>query len=289
MKHITESYSRWQHRQADKMRLTKYRLLRDFLAETLGMVVFVAYSTGVAAQAKLYEGDFGLLMDVSTGYASGWALGLLIAGSRSPGMCNPCIGFLNMLTGRLDPLKMLVFWLAELIGSILGALLVMGIYMEKIWDYTKQYDNGVLSMGSTGVIFTSTAINSTGSLVVGQVISGMFTFMAILAILDRNNWDLNYFYVIIYAAVAQFLVVNDFTVHSTSIINPAFDFGGRIALSIGGWGSQPFTYANYSFWIFLVIPFVGAILGLLLYEFVIGIHLPGAGKSYEEDSIVEIE
>lgn len=271
------------------MRLTQYSLLSDFLAEILGMMVFVAYSTGVVAQTKLYEGGFGLVIDVSTGYASGWALGLLIAGSRSPGMCNPCIGFLNMLIGRIDPLKMLVFWLAELIGSILGALLVMGIYMEKILEHTNLHDNGVLSMNSTGVIFASTASNSIGSLVVGQVVSGMFTFMAIMAILDKNNWNLSYFYVVIYAAVAQFLIVNDFSVHSTSILNPAFDFGGRIALSIGGWGSQPFTYASHSFWIFLAIPYVGAILGLLLYELVIGIHLHGAGRSYDEDNSVEIE
>ncbi|VDO01271.1 unnamed protein product [Rodentolepis nana] len=289
MKHITESYARWQHKQADKMRLTNHKLIRDFLAETLGMIVFVAYSTGVIAQAHLYEGAFGIFMDISTGYAAGWALGLFITGSRSPGMCNPCIAFLNMLTGRLDPLKMLVFWLAELIGSILGALLVMALYLEKIWEYTNEKDNGVLTMNSTGVIFTSTANNSTGTLVVGQLVSGMFTFICILAILDRNNWNLSPFYVILYSAVAQFLVVNDFSVHSTSILNPAFDFGGRIALSIGGWGSQPYTYANYSFWIFLIIPFAGAILGLVLYELVVGIHLPGAGKDYDEEVIVEAE
>ncbi|KAM3176949.1 hypothetical protein ACTXT7_005475 [Hymenolepis weldensis] len=289
MKHITESYSTWQHAQADKIRLTKYRLLRDFLAETLGMIVFVAYSTGVATQARLYEGGFGLTMDISTGYAAGWALGLFIAGSRSPGMCNPCIGFLNMLAGRLDPVKMLVFWLAELIGSILGSLLVMGIYMEKLWEFTNRYDGGVLSMNTTGVIFTSTANGSVGSLVASQAVSGMFTFMAIMAILDKNNWDLSYFYVVIYAAVTQFLLVNDFAVQSTSIVNPAFDFGGRIALSIAGWGAQPFTYADHTFWVFLIIPFVGAVLGLLVYELVVGIHLPGAGKSYDDNSLDESE
>lgn len=242
MKHITEAYGDWQHSVADKMRLNRIPLLRDFLSELLGMVVFVAYSTGVAAQARLKQG-FGFSLDISMGYAGGWALGLFVAGNRSPGMLNPCIAFLNMLSGRLDPLRMLVFWIAELVGSIIGALLVMGIYWEKIWEFSQ----GHLAMNDTGTIFTSTANGSVSSLVVDQAITGMFTFTAIMAILDRNNWDLNYFYVIVYAAIAQFLLVNDFSFQSTSIVNPAFDFGGRLALAMTG---MHFSYQPLSFFLF---------------------------------------
>ncbi|KAL5104150.1 Aquaporin-3 [Taenia crassiceps] len=279
MKHVTESYKAFMHSIADRMRLTKYPLLRDLIAETAGAFVFVAFGSGVAAQAELQRPDFGNSMDISCGYAFGWALGLLVSGSRSPGMCNPCIAFANALVGRLDFLTMLLFWLAELIGAIIGSLFVMAIYWEKIIDFTNTYDNGSLNMNSTGTIFTSTANTTIGSLCAGQVITGMFTLAAILAILDKNNWDLSYFYVIIYAVVIQFLMFNDFTVQTTSSVNPAYDLGGRIALSMTGYGSSPFTYANHAFWVFLVMPFVGTICGVLLYELVIGVHLPGAGRN----------
>ena len=234
MRHVTDAYASWQHRVADKMRLSKYPFLRDLLAELIGTIVFVVFATGVAAQSFLTEGSIGEVMEVSAGYGAAWGLGLFVAGPRTPGMCNPTIAFANALIGRLDFLRMLAFWLVELLGSIIGALLVLAIYWEKVWDYTVAYDNRVLNMDSTGVIFTSTAKVSNGDLCINQLITGMFAIMAVMAILDQNNWNLPYFYVIIYAVLAQFIQVNDFSVQTTSIINPAFDFGGRIALAMVG-------------------------------------------------------
>ncbi|EUB58272.1 Aquaporin-9 [Echinococcus granulosus] len=278
MKHITESYKVFLHSVADRLRLTKYPLLRDLIAELAATLIYVAFGTGVAAQTQLNKPSFGTSIDISFGYAAGWALGLFVAGSRSPGMCNPCVAFANALIGRLDFLTMLLFWLAELIGSILGSLFVMAVYWEKIMDYKNTYDNGTLLMNSTGTIFASTVNTTIGSLCAGQVITTMLKLAAIMAILDKNNWNFPYFYVIIYATVVQFLTFNDFTVQTTSAGNPAYDLGGRTALSMTGWGSSPFTYANHAFWVFLVMPLVGTICGVLLYELVVGVHLPGAGE-----------
>ena len=234
MPHFTDAYALWQHRVADKMRLSNHPFLRDLIAEAVGTLVFVAFGTGVAAQAQLTEGTIGRVMEVSAGYATTWALGLFVAGPRTPGMCNPCIAFANALIGRLDFLRMLAFWLAELIGAILGSLVVLAVYWEKVWDYTQLHDGNVLSMNSTGVIFTSTANASTGTLCANQVVTGMFAIMSVMAILDANNWNFPYFYVILYATVAQYLQFNDFSIQTTSSNNPAYDFGGRIALSITG-------------------------------------------------------
>lgn len=234
MKHVTESYKAFLHSLANRMRITHHPLLRDLIAELAGTLVYVAFGTGVAAQSQLEKPNFGQSLDISFGYASGWALGLIVASSRSPGMCNPCIAFANALLGRLDFLTMLLFWLVELIGAILGSLFVMAVYWEKILDYTNANNNGVLNMSATGTIFTSTAKTTIASLCIGQVVTGMFTLAAIIAILDKNNWNLPYFCVIIYAAVVQFLMFNDFTVQTTSSVNPAYDLGGRIALSMTG-------------------------------------------------------
>ncbi|KAH9279918.1 hypothetical protein ECG_07876 [Echinococcus granulosus] len=120
MKHFTESYKVFLHSVADRMRLTKYPLLRDLIAELAATFVFVAFGTGVAAQAQLDKPSFGGSINISCGYAAGWALGVINASSRSPGMCNPCVAFANALIGWLDFLTMLLFWLSELNGAILG-------------------------------------------------------------------------------------------------------------------------------------------------------------------------
>ncbi len=55
-------------------------------------------------------------------------------------------------------------------------------------------------------------------------------------------------------------------------INPARDFAPRLFTLIAGWGSQTFTGGNYFFWIPIVGPLVGAVVGSLIYTVMIASH-----------------
>lgn len=55
-------------------------------------------------------------------------------------------------------------------------------------------------------------------------------------------------------------------------INPARDFAPRLFTLIAGWGSQTFTAGNYFFWIPIVGPLVGAVVGSLIYTVMIASH-----------------
>jgi len=52
-------------------------------------------------------------------------------------------------------------------------------------------------------------------------------------------------------------------------INPARDFGPRLFTSWAGWGFDVFEYSNGYFWIPIVAPFLGAIVGAGFYYFFI--------------------
>ncbi|PVD19963.1 hypothetical protein C0Q70_20457 [Pomacea canaliculata] len=58
-------------------------------------------------------------------------------------------------------------------------------------------------------------------------------------------------------------------------LNPARDLAPRIFTSIAGWGIKPFSFRNYSwFWVPVVAPHVGAILGAFIYQYAVGLHWP---------------
>lgn len=55
-------------------------------------------------------------------------------------------------------------------------------------------------------------------------------------------------------------------------VNPARDLGPRLFTSLAGWGTEVFTAGNYWFWIPIFAPLLGSILGILVYQLMIGIH-----------------
>ncbi|MCX6023923.1 MAG: aquaporin, partial [Chloroflexi bacterium] len=59
--------------------------------------------------------------------------------------------------------------------------------------------------------------------------------------------------------------------------NPARDLGPRLVAAMAGWGSIALPGPEGGFWVYLVGPCVGALLGGLLYERVVGPAMPRRG------------
>ena len=54
--------------------------------------------------------------------------------------------------------------------------------------------------------------------------------------------------------------------------NPARDFGPRLFTAVAGWGGGVFTAANGWWWVPVVAPVIGAVLGAWLYDLFINNH-----------------
>jgi len=96
--------------------------------------------------------------------------------------------------------------------------------------------------------------------------------IAVLAVIDPNNGVPSS---MVPFAVGFFVVVNGFTFayNAGSAINPARDLSPRILTAMAGWGPGVFSYRNYSwFWIPVLGPILGGLVGAAIYNGFIGIH-----------------
>jgi glycerol uptake facilitator-like aquaporin len=56
-------------------------------------------------------------------------------------------------------------------------------------------------------------------------------------------------------------------------INPARDLGPRLFTFVAGWGTEVFTAGNYWFWVPIIGPLIGGVLGATIYDLLIGQRL----------------
>ena len=76
------------------------------------------------------------------------------------------------------------------------------------------------------------------------------------------------------SACWSWLIGATFGFNSGYAINPARDFGPRLFTFVGGWGSEVFRAGNDWWWVPIVAPCVGAVIGGWVYDALIGHRFP---------------
>jgi len=72
------------------------------------------------------------------------------------------------------------------------------------------------------------------------------------------------------------LIGATFGFNSGYAINPARDFGPRLFTFVGGWGAEVFRAGNGWWWVPVVAPCIGAVLGGWVYDAFVGHRFPNA-------------
>jgi aquaporin-10 len=116
-------------------------------------------------------------------------------------------------------------------------------------------------------------LSLTGGLV-DQTVGTLLLMVGVLALTDRRNaappaWLL--------APLVGALVVAigvGFGFNAGYAINPARDFGPRLFTALAGWGDGVFTASGGWWWVPIVGPVLGAVLGVWVYDLLVGRHHP---------------
>ncbi|NXK56377.1 AQP7 protein, partial [Chauna torquata] len=226
-----------------------------------------------AAQVVLGRGEFGQYISINLGFGIGVTLGIHAAGGISGAHLNAAITLTHCILGNLPWRKLPAYLLGQFLGSFLAAATVFGIYYDALYDYTKG-NFTVTGPTATASIF-STYPPPYVSLLGGFFTEFMATVMLLLGILiihdEKNNRALEG----TQALLTGILVLGiglGMGMNTGYAINPSRDLPPRVFTAIAGWGVDVFTAGHYWWWIPLIAPTLGSLVGSLIHKLLIDLH-----------------
>ena len=258
-------------------RLKQHGLLGELAAEFAGTMILILFGVGVVAQ--VVAAGVGGHDSIAWAWGFGVTLGVYVAGKISGAHLNPAVTIALAAFKGFAWRKVLPYALAQTAGAFVAALLVRWNYSEVL----SKFDPGH-TIKSQGVFSTlpgngSFPVSDWGALR-DQIIGTAILLFVIVAITDLRN---NVLAGGLTPIAIGFLVVAIGMAWGTDAgyaINPARDFGPRLASFFTGF-NHAFSdqYGDPYWWIPIVGPIIGGILGVALYEVLVGRFMPVAGAT----------
>ena len=247
-------------------------VVREMLAELLGTFVLIVFGTAVVAQVVLSGHANGAYLSINLGWGLAVAMGIYVAGGVSGAHLNPAVT-LTLAVRRGFPWgKVLPFMLAQLAGAFAGALVTFVTYREAL----DHFDGGVRQVagpqGTAGIFATypqAFLSNVPGGLV-DQIVGTALLLLLVFAIGDAKNLAPDPKLAPVLVGLAVVLIGMTFGYNAGYAINPARDLGPRLLTAVAGWGSEVFRADHGWFWVPIVGPLIGGLVGGSAYDLLVG-------------------
>jgi MIP family channel proteins len=180
---------------------------------------------------------------------------------------NPAVTFALAFHGDFPWRKVGPYMLAQLLGAFGGAATTFMVYREAF----DAFDGGqrqIIGEKATAGIFATYPqpyLSTFGGLI-DQIIGTMLLLMIIRAIGDTRNLAPGSNIAPFIVGLLVMLIGMSLGLNAGYAINPARDLGPRLFTALAGWGFEVFRANHYWFWVPLVGPLVGGVLGVSIYD-----------------------
>jgi MIP family channel proteins len=247
-------------------------VLREMLAEFLGTFVLIVFGVGVVAQFVLSKGAAGSYLAINIAWGLAVIMGCYVCAGVTGAHLNPAVTVGLAVHRRFPWTKVLPYALAQIAGAFVASAVVYVTYREAL----SAFDGGVRQVvgpQATAAIWATYPqpfLSVFPGGFVDQVVGTALLFGVILGITDERNAPAPNGLVPVIVGLLVVLIGATFGFNAGYAINPARDFGPRLFTAVAGWGGDVFRAGNGWWWVPIVAPCVGAILGGWAYDIFVG-------------------
>ena len=267
-------------------------LLGECSAEFFGTMLLILFGCGVVAQVvtggtplTTAPGATGDYNSIAWGWGLGVAMAVYVAGRLSGAHLNPAVTVALAAFKGFPARKVAPYIAAQVTGAFIGALLVRfnyGDLIDKVDPQHTKATQGIFSTSPDGSVSLVTAFSD-------QVIGTAILVAVIFALTSAvNNPPLANTGPLIVGLLVVGIGLG-WGANAGYAINPARDFGPRLASWLTGYHDAWFS-ANgpqLYFWVPIIAPLIGGLIGGGLFVFCIEKFLPEAITNPAEIGVVE--
>ncbi|KAK6603323.1 MIP family channel protein [Botrytis cinerea] len=226
---------------------------REPLAECLAtmIAVLIGIATNLAVQTS--ADTSGNYQSTNWAWGLGITIGIYIAGGISGAHLNPAVSLMLCISRGFPIRKAFIYILAQVLGGFLAGLIAYGIYKDAIASYNAT--GGILGNGQPSASFFN------------EFVATAILACTILALGDDSNAPPGAGMHALIVGLVVTVLTMAFGYTTGACLNPARDFGPRLATAAVGYGSEVFTVSN-AWWIYGAwgATITGALIGGLFYD-----------------------
>jgi len=222
-------------------------MARKFAAELLGTALLVLFGAGVATLVlgfRIFGSSLAAgIVAVALAFGLIYAALVYVIGPISGGHVNPAVTLGAYLARRITVIDLAGYWAAQLIGAILGTLVLWWMLSTSPFYSKSSIGLGANGYGSSSILHVSAG----GAFLIEVVLTGVFVLVVLSLTREGATVAVSGMGIGIALALANLIGIP----FDGASVNPARSFGPAIVAG----GS-----ALSQLWLFLIAPLAGAVL-----------------------------
>lgn len=249
---------------------------RELLAEFLGTFVLILFGAGVVAQFVVSKGASGSYLAINLCWGLGVTMGCYVAAGVSGAHLNPAVTLALAVHRGFPWAKLVPYSLAQIAGAFTAAAVVYFTYAEALTALDGGTRQVLGPLGTAGIFATypQPYLSTFPGGFIDQVVGTAILMGVILGITDTRNSAPSAGLTPLIVGLLVMGIGMAYGTNSGYAINPARDFGPRLFTAIAGWGSEVFRAGNFWWWVPILGPLTGAVLGGFIYDGFVGKRFP---------------
>jgi len=242
--------------------------LREVAAEFLGTLVLITFGCAVVAQVLLSRRDNGDYLSINFGWSLGVVMGVYVAGGVSGAHLNPAVTLAVAVLRGFPWRKVIPYCLAQLAGAFVAAALVFLVYADALtaFDGGTRQTTGPQATAGIWATYPQPYLAPCPGGLIDQIVGTALLVLCVFAMTDKRNLALPTSVLPLGVGAVVLVIGMTFGMNAGYAINPARDLGPRLFTFLAGWGGEVFRAGHHWWWVPIVGPLLGGMLGGAIYD-----------------------